>query len=71
MKTAAKIFIMISMVCGFWTIFPLIFGGIALKISKTGTTKSELTGSAICTLIFVNVLAGIFMLCIKDEDLAK
>ena len=71
MKTAAKIFIIISMVCGFWTIFPLIFGGIALKKLKTATTKSELTGSAICTLIFVNVLAGIFMLCIKDEDLAK
>ena len=31
MKTAAKVFIIIGMVVGFWSILPLIFGGLALK----------------------------------------
>lgn len=31
MKTAAQVFIIIGMVCGFWLILPLIFGGIALS----------------------------------------
>ena len=44
MKIAAKILIIVGMVCGFWMILPLIFGGIALKKLNTATTKSELTG---------------------------
>lgn len=69
MKTAAKVFIIIGMIVGFWMILPLIFGGIALGKLKKAQTKSELTGIAICVLLFVNVLGGIFMLCIKEEDL--
>ncbi|MBE6977618.1 MAG: hypothetical protein E7438_03135 [Ruminococcaceae bacterium] len=69
MKTVAKVFIIIGMIAGCWTILPLIFGAIALKKLKTATTKSELTATAILTLIFCNVVGGILMLCLKDEDL--
>lgn len=34
MKTAAQVFIILSMVCGFWMILPLIFGGILLLCAK-------------------------------------
>ncbi|MBQ7936365.1 MAG: hypothetical protein IJ333_08515 [Clostridia bacterium] len=37
---------------------------------KTATTKSELTVNAILVLLFCNVIGGILMLCMKDEDLA-
>ncbi len=70
MKTAAKVFIILGMIFGFWTILPLIFGIIALKKLKTATTKQELTTTAILTLLFCSLIGGILMLCIKDEDLA-
>lgn len=69
MKTAAKVFIIIGMIVGCWTILPLIFGFMALNKLKTATTKSELTTSAILTLLFVNIIGGVLMLCLKDEDL--
>ena len=69
MKTAAKIFIIISMVVGCWLIFPLIVGGIALSRLNKATSKDELVGVAICTLLFCNTIAGILMLCMSDDDL--
>ena len=71
MKTAAKIFIIIGMIVGFWYILPLIFGFIALKKLKTAKKKEELTVTAILTLLFCNILGGIFMLLIKDEELVE
>ena len=65
MKIAAKVFIIIGMVVGFWTILPLIFGGIALKQMKTGKPS---TGISICVLLFCNMVAGILLLCSKPED---
>ena len=47
----------------------IIVGSIALyKLSKA-KTKQELTAIAILTLIFCNLISGILMLCMKDEDL--
>ncbi len=67
MKTAAKVFIILSMIAGFWTILPLIFGGIALSKMK----KNELTtGWKVCVLLFVNLIAGILLLCMPDEEVA-
>ncbi len=67
MKTAAKVFIILSMVVGFWTILPLIFGGIALSKMK----KNELTtGWKVCVLLFVNIIAGILLLCMPEEEVA-
>ena len=63
MKTVAKVFMIIGMICGFWTILPLIFGAIGLKKLKNGEMT---TGWKVLILIFVNVIAGILLLCDKD-----
>ncbi len=70
MTTAAKVFIIMGMVFQCFMIFPIIVGAIALKKLKTATTKSELTGIAIVTLLFCNLIGGILMLCIDEKDLA-
>ena len=70
MKTAAKVFIILSMIFLFYLIFPLVVGIIALKKLKTATSKSELTVIAIITLLFCNTIAGILMLCLSEKDLA-
>lgn len=63
MKTAAKIFIIIGMITGAIAILPLIFGAIALSKMK----KNEMTtGWKICVLLFVNLIAGILLLCDND-----
>ena len=67
MKTAAKVFIWIGIIVGFWSILPLIFGIIALNKMK----KNELTtGWKVCVLLFVNVIAGILLLCMPNEEAA-
>lgn len=65
MKTAAKVFIIIGMICGFWLILPLIFGGVALSKMKT---EKPSTGLSVCVLLFCSPLGGIFLLCSKDEE---
>jgi len=65
MKTAAKVFIIIGMIVGFYTILPLIFGIIALKKMKT---EKPSTGLSVCVLLFCNVIAGILLLCSKPEE---
>ena len=65
MKTAAKIFIIIGMITGFWMILPLVFGIIALKQMST---KKPSTGISVCVLLFCSLLGGIFLLCSKDEE---
>ena len=69
MKTAAQVFIIIGMVCGFWMILPLIFGGIALSQMSKGQRPS--TGMSVCVLLFCNMIGGILLLCAKDEDFYK
>ena len=69
MKTAAQVFIIIGMVCGFWVILPLIFGGIALSQMSKGQRPS--TGISVCVLLFCNMIGGILLLCAKDEDFYK
>ena len=66
MKTAAQVFIIIGMVCGFWMILPLIFGGIALSQMGKGTRPS--TGMSVCVLLFCSLIGGILLLVAKDED---
>lgn len=64
MKTAAKVFIIIGMICGCWTILPLVFGIIVLVKMKNDQLT---TGWKVVTLIFVNLIGGILLLCAKDE----
>lgn len=69
MKTAAKVFIILGMVVQCILIYPIIVGVLALKKLKTATTVDELKTMFILTLLFVNTIAGILMLCMKDGDL--
>ena len=48
---------------------PIVVGSIALKKLSDATCKQELTAIAIVTLILCNLVSGILMLCMKDEDL--
>lgn len=68
MKTAAKIFTIIGMVFGFWAILPLVFGILSLKKMNEATCKKDLTTMAVLNLLFCNMIGGILMLCLKDED---
>lgn len=65
MKTAAKVFIIIGMIIGFWSIVPLIVGGIALYQMKT---RKPSTLMSILVLLFCSLLGGIFLLCSKDSE---
>lgn len=68
MKAAAKVFIIISLVCEFWLIIPLIVGLIALNRIDKVKYKDDLTEIAILTIIFCSLLGGILMLCIPDSE---
>ncbi len=70
MKTAAKVFIILGMIFGCIAILPLIVGGIGLSKINSAKDRSELVGIGVCVLLFCNLLGGIFMLCIPNEQLA-
>lgn len=71
MRIAAKIFIIIGTVTGAPLIFPLILGIFAYNKINATKSSDELKGWGVITLLFVNFLGGIFMLCIKDDDLKR
>ncbi|MDE6471515.1 MAG: hypothetical protein K2L52_00610 [Clostridia bacterium] len=71
MKTAAKVFIILGMICGCIAILPLIFGGITLSKMKKATTAKELMVWGILDIFFCGLIGGILVLCLKDSDLAK
>jgi hypothetical protein len=70
MKKAAKVFIIIGMVLGFYAIVPIIVGILALKKLNEASRAQELETLGILTIIFCSVLGGILMLCVKDDDLS-
>lgn len=70
MKTAAKVFIILGMIFGFYLIFPIIIGAITLKKLKTATKKDDVKTWGIISLIFCNIIGGILILCLKDSDFA-
>ena len=63
MQTVAKVFIIISMICGFWLILPLVFGIIALNKMKNNEMT---TGWKVIVLLFVNVISGVCLLLDKN-----
>lgn len=72
MKTAAKVFIILGMIFGFYAIFPIVLGAIALKKLKEAKCKADFsTGWSIVVLLLVNIIAGILLLVMKDEDFKK
>jgi len=101
MKTAAKVFLIISMVAGgigflfgivaltnptlaksladfgltgvnfiVQGILSLTFGSIALYKLGKACTQRELVPWGVCALLFCSLLSGIFLLLVKDEELA-
>lgn len=52
-----------------YSLVTLIIQGVALKKIARAKAKNELVGISVVTIIFANILAGIFMLCIRAEDL--
>ncbi len=71
MKTAAKIFLILGMVELGILIYPIVVGVLALKKLNSANSVKELQTMAILSLLFVNTIAGILMLCMKDEDLLE
>lgn len=70
MKKVAKVFIIIGMVVQCFLIYPIILGIFALKKLDSAQTKSDLTVWAIVTLLCVNTIAGILMLCVPESEFA-
>ena len=70
MKTI-KFFIILGMILGAILIFPTIVGAITLNRLNQAKKKEDITGVAICTLIFCSVIAGILMLCMTEDDFVK
>ena len=58
------------MIFGCIAILPLIFGGLTLSKMKKATSKSDLMVWGILDIFFFNLIGGILVLCLKDEDLA-
>ena len=69
--TAAKVFIIIGMVFQFFFVIPIIVGAIALSKIDKATKKEDLTIMSVFVLLFCNLIAGIIMLTITNEDLGR
>ncbi|MBQ2471858.1 MAG: hypothetical protein II508_04610 [Acholeplasmatales bacterium] len=52
-----------------YSLVTLIIQGVALKKIACAKVKNEFVGISVVTIIFANILAGIFKLFIKAEDL--
>ena len=69
MKTAAKVFNILSMIFGFYLIYPLVLGIIANKKLNECKDIKSIHNWGIVVLLFVNLIAGIIMLVMKEDDL--
>lgn len=69
MVRTTKVFLIIGMILTFYLIFPLILGLIALSKINNSESVDEIRSWGIITLLFVNIVAGILMLNIREEDL--
>ena len=59
----------ITIICGFVCLVPLIVGIIAYRRLDNSTYHRQLVGIGIVTLLFCSLVAGILMLVMHDEDL--
>ena len=67
--TVAKVFLIIGCIAQGWLIIPLAWC-IPITVSIFNSLKNNTpisTGTKVCTLLFVNMIAGICLLC-KDEN---
>ena len=67
MKKAAKVFLILGAISGWWMVFPLV---IAIKnINRINSNAPITTGKKVVVLIFCSLPAGIFMLCDRSESI--
>ena len=71
MKTAAKVFLIISLIMRLIFIVPLIINIIALKKLEKETNPKNLVVIGVLVLVFSSLIAGILMLLMKPSDLKK
>lgn len=64
-----RYFLVISIIMTVISVIALVVGSVSLYKLNTAKAKSELVAFGILTLLFVSLLGGIFMLCVKNEDL--
>lgn len=64
-----KFFLIIGMIFTFYLIYPVILGIISIKKLNRSKSVEDLRTWGIISLIFVNVIGGILMLCITQEEL--
>ena len=69
MRKAAKVFLVIGMILGFYMIFPIILGSITIRKLNTASSRDELRPWGIISILFVSVLGGIFVLSVRDDEL--
>ncbi|MBP3196775.1 MAG: zinc-ribbon domain-containing protein [Butyrivibrio sp.] len=71
LKTAIKVFLVLSCVSSIWFVFIPLCWMLPMTIvafKKMNNNQPLGLGFKICTLIFVNMIAGILMLCMNDEN---
>ncbi|SFW06951.1 Uncharacterised protein [Chlamydia abortus] len=71
MKTAAKVFLIISLIMRFMFIVPLIIDIIALRKLEKETNPKNLVVIGVLVLIFSSLIAGILILLMKPSDLKE
>lgn len=71
MKKAAKVFLIIGMILGFYAILPIVFGSITIRKLNNASSRDELRPWGILSILFVSTLGGIFVLCVRDEELTR
>ena len=69
LETVIKVFLIIGCVAQGWLLIPLAWClPITISVFKSLKENKPIgTGMKICTLLFVNMIAGICMLCINDN----
>lgn len=70
LETVIKVFMILGCVSMGWAIIPLAWC-IPMTVSvfkKLNAGEPISTGLKVCSLIFVNLIAGICMLCMKDDQ---
>lgn len=71
MRKAARVFLILGMIFQCYLIFPIILGIFANKCLSNAKTRDDLKTWGILSIFFVSTLGGIFMLCIRDEELTN
>lgn len=69
MSVVVKIFLILGCIAQGWLLLPLAWClPITISIFKSFKEKRPIgTGMKVCTLLFVNLIAGICLLCMNDD----